>query len=241
MYKTWTLYKREMGEYFNSPIAYIAIVVFLLLAGGWGLTKIFNAEPPRADMRPLFELMPMFMVVIAPALAMRLLAEEKSSGTMELLITMPVGDWQVVLTKFMAAFSVLLLMVLFTLPFPITVAKMGDLDWGVTLGSYAGLLLMGACYISIGLLASSWFRSQVVAFIVAAAICFVFWVFGWDEFTKIIPQRAAAVSQQVFGLDYHFKNFAKGIIDLRDIIYYSSIAACCLILSGQSVQSRKWR
>jgi ABC-2 type transport system permease protein len=241
MYKTWTLYKREMGEYFNSPIAYIAIVVFLLLAGGWGLTKIFSAEPPRADMRPLFELMPMFMVVIAPALAMRLLAEEKSSGTMELLITMPVGDWQVVLTKFFAAFSVLFLMMLFTLPFAFTVAKMGDLDWGVTFGSYVGLLLMGACYISIGLMASSWFKSQVVAFIVAATICFVFWVFGWEEFTKLIPQKAAAVSRQIFGLDYHFKNFAKGIIDLRDIIYYASIAACCLVLAGQSVQSRKWR
>lgn len=241
MYKTWTLYKREMGEYFNSPIAYIAIVLFLVLTGAWGLSKIFNLEPPRADMRPLFGLMPIFMVVIAPALCMRLLAEEKSSGTMELLITMPVGDWQVVFTKFFAAFSVLFLMVLFTLPFPITVAKMGDLDWGVVVGSYAGLLLMGACYISIGLMASSWFKSQVVAFIVAASICLVFMGLGHEDATKLLPQKAAIVSQQIFGLDYHFKNFAKGIIDLRDIIYYSSIAACCLILTGQSVQSRKWR
>ncbi len=241
MYKTWTLYKREMGEYFNSPIAYIVIVLFLALAGTWGLSKIFNVEPPRADMRPLFELMPMFLVVIAPALTMRLLAEEKSTGTMELLVTMPVGDWQVIFTKFFAAFSVLILMVLFTVPFAFTIAKMGDLDWGVTLGSYAGLLLMGACYISIGLMTSSWFKSQVVAFIVAGTISLIFWGLGNEEFIKLLPQTAASVSRQVFGLDYHFKNFAKGIIDLRDIIYYSSIATVCLILAGQSVQSRKWR
>ena len=241
MYKTWTLYKRELGEYFNSPIAYIAIVLFLALAGGWGLSKIFNVEPPRAEMRPMFELMPMFLVVFAPALCMRLLAEEKSSGTMELLITMPVGDWQVVFTKFLAAFSVLVLMVLCTLPIAVTLAKMGDLDWGVVLGSYAGLLLMGACYISIGLMASSWFKSQVLAFIVAATICFVFWVLGWEKVTELMPQKAAVISRQIFGLDYHFRNFAKGIIDLRDIIYHSSIAACCLVLTGQSVQSRKWR
>jgi len=241
MYKTWTLYKRELGEYFNSPIAYIVIVLFLVLAGGWGLSKIFNVEPPRAEMRLLFELMPLFLVVIAPALCMRLLAEEKSSGTMELLITMPVGDWQVVFTKFFAAFTVLLLMVLFTLPLCVTVAYMGDLDWGVAVGSYAGLLLMGACYISIGLMASSWFKSQIASFLVAGAICLVFMGLGHDEVTKLLPQNVAAVSRQIYGLDYHFKNFAKGIIDLRDIIYYTSIAACCLVLTGQSVQSRKWR
>jgi len=81
----------------------------------------------------------------------------------------------------------------------------------------------------------------VVAFIVAGTICLVFWGLGNEEFTKLLPQTAAAVTQQVFGLDYHFKNFAKGIIDLRDIIYYSSITTCCLVLAGQSVQSRKWR
>ncbi len=241
MYKTWTLYKREMGEYFNSPIAYIAIFVFLALAGGLGLNEIFSAEPPRADLRPLFEWMPIFMVLLAPALTMRLLAEEKSSGTMELLITMPVGDWQVVLTKFFAAFSLLFLMVLFTLPLAITIAKMGDLDWGVTMGAYAGLLLMGTCYMSIGLLASSWFKSQVIAFIIAVTICLVFMGLGHDKVTKYLPHSLTTVLQQIFGLAYHFKNFAKGIIDLRDIIYYSSIATCCLLLAGQSVQARKWR
>jgi ABC-2 type transport system permease protein len=241
MYKTWTLYKREMGEYFNSPIAYIAIVVFLVVAGFWGLFKIFGAEPPRAEMRPLFEAMPVLMVVFAPALTMRLLAEEKSTGTMELLITMPVGDWQVVLTKFFAAFSVLFLMVLFTLPIPITIAKMGDLDWGVTMGAYAGLLLMGACYISVGLMASSWVKNQVVAFIIAVTICLVYYLLGTDFVTKLLPQSVGILMQHVFGLGYHFKNFAKGLIDLRDIIYYSSILAACLLLAGQSVQSRKWR
>ena len=241
MSKLWTLFKRELGEYFNSPIAYIAIIAFLVITGGFGLYKIFGAEPPRADMRPLFELMPMIMVVIGPALAMRLLSEEKSSGTMELLITMPVQDWHVVGAKFLAAFSVLFIAVVLTLPFPITIARMGDLDWGVTLGSYFGLLLMGACYISIGLMTSSWVKSQVMAIILGGAICLWFWGMGHDKVTEGLTPALAAVSRQVFGLDYHFKNFAKGILDSRDVLYYASITACCLLLAGQSVQSRKWR
>lgn len=241
MGKTWTLYKRELGDYFNSPMAYIAIVAFVVVAGGFGLSGIFAAEPPRAEMRPLFKWMPLIMVFLAPAIAMRLMSEEKSSGTMELLITMPVTDWQVILAKYFAALTVLGVATLFTLPFPFTVAAMGDLDWGVTLGAYLGLLLMGACYIAIGLMTSSWVKSQVVAFILGGMICLVFWVLGTELVTSWMPDGVSGVLRQVFGLGYHFENISKGILDSRDVIYYVSLAAAALVLAQQSLESRKWR
>lgn len=241
MGKTWTIYKRELGEYFNSPIAYIAIVAFLVVAGFFGLRDIFGAEPPRAEMRPFFDNMPWILIGIAPALAMRLLSEEKSTGTLELLITFPVSDWHVVMGKWLASLTVLVLAILFTLPFPITVGIMGDLDWGVTTGAYLGLILMGACYLGISLMTSSWARNQVISFIFAAGLCLVFWGLGSQEATAWMPEGTATVFRAVFGLGSHFENISKGILDSRDVIYYLSVAAACLLLAVQSLESRKWR
>lgn len=241
MGKTWTLYKRELGDFFNSPIAYIAIVVFLVIAGFIASWKIFSVEVPRAELRPFLELMPLVMVFLAPALAMRLMAEEKSTGTMELLITLPVTDWQVVMSKYLAALTVLGLAILFTLPIPIAMAKMGDLDWGVTAGGYIGLFLMGACYVSIGLMTSSWAGHQVIAFIVSIAICLPFFLLGHEWVTGMLPDGLRPWLQGFFGLGYHFKNISKGILDSRDVIYYLSIGAACLLLATQSLESRKWR
>jgi ABC-2 type transport system permease protein len=240
MVKTWTLYKRELGDYFNSPMAYIAIVAFVLVAGVIGLAGIFGAEPPRAELRPLFKWMPLIMVFIAPAIAMRLLSEEKSSGTMELLITMPVTDWQVVLAKYFSAFTVLFVAVLCTVPIAVTVAYMGALDKGVAVAAYLGVLLMGACYVAIGLMTSSWVKSQVVAFILGGVICGVFWALG-SEYMGWMPDGVNAVLRQVFGLGYHFNNISKGILDSRDVIYYASLAVAALVFAQQSLESRKWR
>lgn len=241
MSKIWTLYKREMGDYFNSPIAYIAIVVFLVLAGFIATWKVFAVEVPRTELRPWFELMPLVMVFLAPALAMRLLAEEKSSGTWELLATLPVTDWQVVLGKFFAAFSVLGLAILLTLPIPIAMSRMGDIDWGVVTGGYIGLLLMGAAYLAIGTMTSSWAGHQVIAFIVSVALCLPFFLLGHTWVTDMLPDALRGVFQNVFGLGYHFRNISKGILDSRDVIYYLSIGLGCLLLAVQSLESRRWR
>lgn len=241
MGKTWTLYKRELGDYFNSPIAYIAIVVFLVIAGFIASWRIFSLEAPRAEIRPFLELMPLVMVFFAPALAMRLLAEEKSSGTMELLITLPVSDWHVVLSKYLAALTVLAVAILLTLPIPIAMAKMGDMDWGVVTGGYIGLLLMGACYLSIGLMTSSWAGHQVTSFILSIAICLPFFLLGHEWVTGMLPDGVRTWFQEIFGLGHHFRNISKGILDSRDVIYYLSIGVACLLLAAQSLESRKWR
>lgn len=241
MTKTWTLYKREMGDYFNSPIAYIAIIVFLVIVGMIAMIEIFGAEVPRADLRPLLDWMPVVMILLAPAIAMRLLAEEKATGTMELLITLPVSDWSVIIGKFLAALTVLCLAILFTLPVPIAMAQLGDLDWGVATGAYLGLFLMGACYISIGLMTSSWAKSQVIAFILAVSICLVLWFPGSTWIVDAAPEGLRPWLQNLFGLGFHFKNISKGILDSRDVIYYASVGAACLLLSVQSLESRRWR
>ncbi len=241
MTKIWTLYKREMGDYFNSPIAYIAITVFLVAVGILATKEIFGAEVPRAELRPLLEWMPMVMIVLAPAIAMRLLAEEKATGTVELLLTLPVSDWSIVLGKYLAALTVLGLSILLTLPVPIAMSFMGDVDWGVVTGAYIGLLMMGACYLAIGLMTSSWARSQVIAVILAVAICLVFWFPGSSWLRDALPEGPRVWIQNVFGLGYHFRNISKGILDSRDVIYYLSIGAACLLLAVQSLESRKWR
>jgi len=118
---------------------------------------------------------------------------------------------------------------------------MGDLDWGVTMGGYLGLFLMGGCYVSIGLMTSSWAKSQVIAFIIAVSLCLVFWFPGSNWMVDAAPEGLRPWLQNLFGLGYHFRNISKGILDSRDVIYYLSIGAACLLLAVQSLESRKWR
>jgi ABC-2 type transport system permease protein len=227
-----------MGSYFNSPIAYILIPVFLLLSSWLFFNNLFFNN--QADMRELFSgfWTSLVLAVFAPAIAMRLLAEERSSGTLELLITMPVSDWQVVIGKFLGALGLFCVAVALMLVYGITIAWLGPLDKGPAIGGYLGLILLGAMFIAIGLAASALTRSQIIAFIISVLVCMALWLIG--KVTHYFPQ-ALQPMVEFLGIDSHIANTSRGIIDTRDLLYFGSIIGGSLLLAQQTLESRKWR
>jgi ABC-2 type transport system permease protein len=228
--------KREIRTYFNSPVAYIVVTVFTIVFGFFFFNNLFVEK--QADMRSFFSLAPLMFCFFAPAITMRLLAEEKGSGTIEILITMPVRDWEVVLGKFLAAMALLATTLGLTLAFAVTVAKLGPLDKGPAVAGYVGLLLMGGSYVAIGVMASSFTRNQVVSLIIAFGICFALFLFG-----KVLPFVPDALKPIVSFLstDTHFENVARGVIDSRDVVYYLSVIVVALLIATTSLESRKWK
>lgn len=228
--------KREIRTYFNSPVAYIVVTVFTIVFGFFFFNNLFVEK--QADMRSFFSLAPLMFCFFAPAVTMRLLAEEKGSGTIELLITMPVRDWEVVVGKWLAAMALLCTTLALTMVFAITVSRLGPLDKGPAIAGYVGLLLMGGSYIAIGVMASSFTRNQVVSLIIAFGICFALFLFG-----KVLPFVPDGIKPIVSFLstDTHFENVARGVIDSRDVVYYLSVIVVCLLVATTSLESRKWK
>jgi ABC-2 type transport system permease protein len=228
--------KRELRSYFNSPVAYIVVTVFMLLAGYLFFNTVFIEK--QAEMRGYFSLVPMLFTFIIPAMTMRLIAEEKGSGTLELLITMPVRDWEVVVGKFLAALGLLAVLLALTLVYAITLSTIGPIDKGATYGGYFGLLLMGAAYVAIGVMASSFTRNQIVAFILAFAISFALYLFG--RVVQIVPPSLQPLLS-FLSIDNHFESISRGVIDTRDVIYYLSVIGVSLVIATVSLESRKWK
>jgi ABC-2 type transport system permease protein len=228
--------KREIRTYFNSPVAYIVVTVFTIVFGFFFFNNLFVEK--QADMRSFFSLAPLMFCFFAPAVTMRLLAEEKGSGTIEILITMPVRDWEVVVGKFLAAMVLLCATLGLTLAFAVTVSQLGPLDKGPAVAGYVGLLLMGGSYIAIGVMASSFTRNQVVSLIIAFGICFALFLFG-----KVLPFVPDPLKPIVSFLstDTHFENVSRGVIDSRDVVYYLSVIVVSLLIATTSVESRKWK
>jgi ABC-2 type transport system permease protein len=231
-----TIAKRELRTYFNSPIAYIVVTVFMLLAGYLFFGALFIER--QAEMRGYFNLLPLLFSFIVPAMAMRLIAEEKGGGTLELLVTMPVRDWQVVFGKFLAGMGLLTTLVVLTGFYAITVTMVGPLDRGPAIGGYVGLLLMGGAYMGIGVMASSFTRNQIVAFIIAFAISFALFLFG--KMIQVAPEALRPVLQYL-SIDSHFESIGRGVIDSRDVIYYLSVMVVSLVIATVSLESRKWK
>lgn len=238
MRNIWSIARRELGSYFNSPIAYIVIAVFLVLDSSLFFSTLFLEN--QADLRELFSgFWPTLLVAIfAPAITMRLIAEERQSGTLELLITMPVSDWQVVLGKFLGAVALFGVALVLMLVYGLTVALLGPLDRGPALGGYLGLWLLGSAFIAVGLMVSAFSRSQIVAFILSVMLCLLLWIVG--KVTPLFPHSVQGFVE-FLGVDSHIANSARGILDLRDLVYYLSLIAGCLLLAQQSLESRKWR
>jgi ABC-2 type transport system permease protein len=231
-----TIAKRELRTYFNSPIAYIVVTVFMLLAGYLFFNTLLIER--QADMRGFFNILPLLFSFIIPAMAMRLIAEEKGGGTLEMLVTMPVRDWQVVLGKFLAGMGLLATLVLLTGLYALTVGSMGPLDRGPAIGGYVGLLLMGGAYMGIGVMASSFTRNQIVAFIIAFAISFALFLFG--RMLQVAPEALRPVLSYL-SIDAHFESISRGVIDSRDVIYYLSVMVVSLVIATVSLESRKWK
>jgi ABC-2 type transport system permease protein len=229
--------RRELGAYFHSPIAYIFIVIFLLISGFMFFAEISTGSV-QADMRPLFGLAPLIFCFFAPSVTMGLFSEERSTGTLEMLLALPVTDWQVVIGKFLAAVGLIAVSLLLTLPYAIFVAAYGNLDWGPVIGGYLGLLLMAAGYLAVGLMTSVWTRNQIISWVVGALFCFALFLFG--KLLQLVPQSLAPTIQAL-SFDYHFQSIARGVIDTRDLLYYFTLIAICLIVAETSLASRRWR
>ena len=228
--------RREIRTYFNSPVAYIVVTVFMVLTGYLFFPPLFVEG--QADMRGFFGNMPILFMFLAPAITMRLLADERSSGTLEMLITMPVRDWEVVLGKFLAAMALVCAALGLTLVFAITVRVFGPLDRGPTIGGYLGLLLMGGAYVAIGVMCSAFTRNSIVAFIVAFAISFALFLFG--HIGQFVPQAVQPLVA-FLSISNHFENISRGVIDSRDVIYYLSVMAVSLLMATLALESRRWR
>ena len=229
------IFRRELRSYFNSPVAYVVIVVFLAIIGWFFTSNLFLMNV--ASMRVVFELVPLVFLFFVPAITMRLLAEEKKSGTLELLTTKPVTDAEIVIAKFLAAWSLLAAALLPTLLYLVTMMALGSIELGPVVAGYIGLLLMGGAYIAIGLFASSLTENQIIAFITSFLI--VLALFLMDKVLMYVPEGLAS-TLEFLSVDYHFSNIARGVIDSRDIIYFVSLLGFSLLLATVSLERRKW-
>lgn len=229
------IFRREFRSYFDSPVAYIFITVFLVLSGWFFYSTFFVIN--NASLRGFFELLPWMYLFFVPSVTMRLWSEEKKLGTMELLMTLPVRDIDVVVGKFLASYAFMSVTVLLTFPMIYTVSSLGNPDIGPIIGGYIGAILMGGAYLSIGMFASSLNENQIVAFILGVVICFGLFIIGEGFVLMRVPGSWAAVFQ-FLGLGSHFRSIGRGVIDSRDVIYYLSVMVFFLFLNLRALESR---
>lgn len=228
--------KREFTSYFNSPIAYLVVAVYLILSGSLFFPSVFITG--NADMRAFFELSPLLFFIITPFLTMRLIAEERAQGTLELLLAMPLTDWEVVLGKFLASVGLISVAIGLTLFFPISIGFIGSLDKGATVAGYLGMLLMCSTYAAIGLMASAFTKNQIISALVA-----LFIGFGLFVLSRLVPLLPGWLAPFVnaISIDMRFQNIARGVIDSRDLLYYGSMIFGCLFIAQTVLASRRWR
>ena len=242
---TLSIAKREFLSYFNSPLAYVVICATQLILGT--LFFLFKGgfwQVDRASLDRLFEYAPYGLcMLVVPVITMRLIAEEKASGTLEMLITLPVDDWEVIMGKYLGAMGLVMTLILSTVLYPIMMFvfpwKLGSIDMGPVLTGYLGLTLMSAAAVAIGLLVSTVTRSQVIAFFITFLINFVlvFLNYASDAF-------GGSTVGAVLGLisfQQHLSTFARGVIDSRSVVYFVSLTVFCLMVAFRSLESRKWR
>jgi ABC-2 type transport system permease protein len=239
---TWAIAKRELKSYFESPVAYVFLVIFLLLAGVFTFTFGQFFERGEASLVAFFTWMPWLFLFLVPAVGMRLWAEERRAGTMELLLTMPVTTWQAILGKFLASWLFLGIALALTLPFWITVNWLGDPDNGIIVAAYIGSLLLAGAYLALTSMTSAMTRNQVIAFIVAVVLCLALILVGFTPITDLLaryagPNTVEAVAR--FGVLTHFDGFNRGTLDIRGVLYFGSIIAFALFVTGVLIRNRR--
>jgi ABC-2 type transport system permease protein len=229
-----TIARRELSSYFNSPMAYIVLFAFLLVSGWMYFSPLFLMG--RADMRMFFAPSPfspsMLLVILVPAVTMRLIAEERKSKTIELLTTIPVTDYEVIVGKFLGAFGLVLAALAATLVYVITVRILGPLDLGQVFAGYLGMILFAASLLGVGVLASTLTDNQIVAFIIGFIICGALYFVYWLQF--LMPEILAPIVEFV-SVSSHLDNLARGVVDSRDVLYYVSVAGGGLFLATLSL------
>jgi ABC-2 type transport system permease protein len=230
-----TIGGRQFRTYFNGPVAYIVICIVMLTLGFffWKTFFLFG----RASAREMFRWLSLILVFALPALTMGLLAEEKRTGTIELLITMPVTEARVILGKFIGVLGLYAILLVLTVSYPISISTLGNLDWGPVWSGYLGLFLQGSALLAIGLMASSWTANQLIALFVALTLSVVFWVL--DKVLALLPTPAASALEWL-SFDYHFQSMARGVVDLRDVLFFFSVTVFALAVAFRALESRRW-
>jgi ABC-2 type transport system permease protein len=231
------IFRREFKSYFDSPIAYVYLVVFLVVVNWFFFRDFFLME--QASLRGLFAPLPVYFLFFVPAVAMRLWSEERKLGTVELLLTLPVRDRDVVLGKFLAGLALIALSLLLTAPLVVTVSVLGQPDLGAVFASYLGALFLGAAYLAIGFFVSSLTENQIVAFLLGISACFVVYIIG-ENIVLLSAPKALAPLLRFLGLGTHFESISRGVLDSRDLLYYASVIGFFLFLNVRSVAERRW-
>lgn len=234
--------KREFSGYFGSPVAYVFIVIFLMLCGFFTFSLSSFYETGQADLRVFFEWHPWIYLFLVPAVAMRLWAEERRTGTIELVLTLPVTLAQVIVGKFLAAWLFIGLALALTFPMVLTVAYLGDPDMGAILCGYFGSFLMAGAYLSVGCMTSAMTRNQVISFILSVVICLFLVLAGWPPVTDILTGWAPVWMVNVvsgFSFMPHFSSMERGVLDLRDLCYFVSVIFFMLFANGVILQNRR--
>ncbi len=242
MKHTITILKRELSGYFATPVAYVFIVIFLVLTGVFTFDLGGFFERGQADLRPFFDFHPWLYLFLIPAVSMRLWAEERRSGSVELLLTLPLPLWATVTGKFLAAWAFAGIALALTFPMWITVNVLGDPDNGTILAAYLGSLLMAGGFLAIGSGISALTKSQVIAFVITVVICFCFLLAGFPPVLDLFsgwapPVVVDAISS--FSFLTHFDSISKGVIDLRDLVFFFSLIAAALFANVIVIDLRR--
>ena len=236
----FSILKKEFNSFFASPIAYLVIGIFLLINGLflWVFKDDFNIlNAGFADLNPFFYLAPWVFIFLIPAITMKSFSDEFNSGTIELLKTKPISNWQIVQGKFLAALLLVVIALLPTITYVYTVYELGNpignLDVGSILGSYIGLLFLAATYTAVGLFTSTLSKNQIVAFILGVFITF-FLYYGFDAIANSFQENSITIQQ--LGIHQHFKSISRGVIDTRDLVYFISVTIFFLFITKQQLQ-----
>ena len=242
MRNVWIIARRELAAYFGTPLAYIFVVIFVAMTGAFAFYIGNFFERGQADLVPFFTYHTWLYLLLVPAIAMRLWAEERKSGTIELLMTLPITAWEAILGKFLAAWAFLGIALLCTVPMWFTVAHLGRPDHGVVFASYVGSFFMAGCFLAIGSCISALTKNQVIAFIVSATICFILVMSGAELVLNFFRGWAPGVLvQAIASLSFltHFEQITKGVITLPTLLFYISLIAFFLFANVIVVEQRK--
>lgn len=237
-----TIFKREFSGYFATPVAYVFIVIFLFLTGTFTFYLGAFYERNQADLEPFFRFHPWLYLFLIPAIAMRLWSEERKSGTIELLMTLPVPVHQAVIGKFLAAWAFTAVAIVLTFPMWITVNYLGSPDNTVILASYIGTILMAGGFLAIGSCISALSKSQVIAFVISIVICFLFLLSGFPlvlDFFRAWAPQAVIDAIASFSFLTHFESIKKGVIDFRDLVYFLALICFWLYANVVVIEAKK--
>lgn len=240
-----TILNKEITGFFSSLVAYVTIAAFLIVTGLflWVFPDSSILDYGYAGLDSFFNIAPYIFMFLIPAITMRSFSEERKDGTFELLATRPLSDWQIVLGKFLASLSIVILALLPTSIYYITVYQLGiikgNIDSGAVMGSYLGLILLGAAFTSIGIFASSLGKNQIIAFTVSLFLCF-FAFSGFDSLSRIISLQGIESSLTSLGINQHYQSISRGLLDTRDLAYFLSFSAVFLMFTKTILGARKW-